>query len=204
MIKRFESFESDDHSKVLPYYAFDWDDNILNMPTEIILSTQKGDEIGMSTADFATYRERLSAGEIIDYKGEKIVGLSKDAFRNFRDTKPILSPEDNVFLNDVKKAIANKALAPSWSDFIECLSSGALFAIITARGHESETMRQGVEWIIDNVLTGDQIYSMYNNCLKFDFLLTGDTGIKRLPSSKPSSNSKPSSKPFFTIIFTND
>ena len=31
----------------LKYYSFDWDDNIVTMPTEIILKNSKGDEVGM-------------------------------------------------------------------------------------------------------------------------------------------------------------
>ena len=33
----------------MKYYAFDWDDNIVYMPTEIILMDNVGDEVGMST-----------------------------------------------------------------------------------------------------------------------------------------------------------
>ena len=35
------------------YYAFDWDDNIVTMPTKIILKDDEGREVGMSTEDFA-------------------------------------------------------------------------------------------------------------------------------------------------------
>ena len=31
----------------LKYYAFDWDDNIVHMPTKIIVKTEDGDEVGM-------------------------------------------------------------------------------------------------------------------------------------------------------------
>ena len=40
----------------LKYYAFDWDDNIVFMPTEIIVATADGEEVGMGTEDFAEYR----------------------------------------------------------------------------------------------------------------------------------------------------
>ena len=43
------------------------------------------------------------------------------------------------------------SFAPAWNDFIECLTNGSVFAIITARGHESEGMRKGVEYIIDGL-----------------------------------------------------
>lgn len=180
MILKYDDFEAENTSRILLYYAFDWDDNILNMPTEIIVITEDGSEIGMSTADFAIYRDKLSKKEIVQYKGENVVGIAQNAFRNFGDS------QGNVFLQDLKKSISNRNFGPSWKDFIECLSNGALFAIITARGHESKTMREGVEWIIDNVLTKDEIYKMYNHCLKFSYYLGGDENVNRLPSNKPS------------------
>ena len=54
------------------YYAFDWDDNIVSMPTKIILKDEEGDEVGMSTEDFATYREEIGK-EPIEFDGHTIV-----------------------------------------------------------------------------------------------------------------------------------
>ena len=51
----------------LKYYAFDWDDNIVVMPTQIILKTDEGNEIGMSTEDFAEYRQNIGV-EPFEYK----------------------------------------------------------------------------------------------------------------------------------------
>ena len=82
----------DEKTPDLKYYAFDWDDNIVHMPTKIIVKDEDGDEVGMSTEDFATYREEIgkepfefvvfpdinvifSLGRILftlDYRNEKI------------------------------------------------------------------------------------------------------------------------------------
>jgi len=43
----------------LKYYAFDWDDNIVHMPTKIILQSEDGDDVEMSTDDFAEYRSKI-------------------------------------------------------------------------------------------------------------------------------------------------
>lgn len=176
-------------TKHLLYYAFDWDDNILEMPTEIMVLTEDGGEIGMSTSDFAEHRSKLGV-ENFEYKGKIVVGVDNNtAFRNFRDQN---DPE--VFKKDVIKAISNNSISPSWDDFIECLSNGSLFAIITARGHEKEAMRSGVEWIIDNILTkktskdlnlslADQ---MYNNLRKFAHLFGDKTEYDHFLDSQPS------------------
>lgn len=117
----------------MKYYAFDWDDNILQMPTEIIVLTDKGDEVGMSTEDFAEYRVNIGK-EPFKYKGETIVGFAPDAFRNFT------TKGDKQFLIDAMKAKPG----PAWSDFVEAINNGSIFSIITARGHNPATLKEGV------------------------------------------------------------
>lgn len=176
--------------KHLLYYAFDWDDNILEMPTEIMVLTEDGGEIGMSTSDFAEHRSKLGV-EDFEYKGKIVVGIDNEtAFRNFRDEN-----DPNVFKKDVIKAIESNSISPSWDDFMECLSNGSLFAIITARGHEKEAMRSGVEWIIDNILTKKTSKrnlnlsladEMYNNLRKFAHLYGDDTKYDHFLTGQPS------------------
>lgn len=129
----------------LLYYAFDWDDNILKMPTEIILLDDSGQEVGMSTQDFAEYRDIIGKQEF-EYQNKKITGYANDAFRYFRDEM-----DENIFTKDVEKALSGKMFAKSYDDFIECLTTGAIFAIITARGHEPEPMRKGIEFLISKL-----------------------------------------------------
>lgn len=135
------------------FYAFDWDDNLMYMDTEILCLSEDGQTVGISTNDFSKYRH-LIGKEKFEYKGHKIVGYNDDPFINFRDDN------GNKFLEDTIKAIQNNKFGPSWDDFVECLVNGSLFAIITARGHESDTIRSGIEYIIDNVLNNDQRYIM--------------------------------------------
>ena len=52
----------------LKYYAFDWDDNIVHMPTKIILLNDKGEEVEMSTEDFATHREKIGETSLLARK----------------------------------------------------------------------------------------------------------------------------------------
>ena len=117
----------------MKYYAFDWDDNILQMPTEIVVTNDKGDEIGMSTEDFAEYRVQIGK-EPFNYKGETIVGYAPDAFRNFT------TKGDKQFLIDAMKAKPG----PAWADFVEAVNNGSIFSIITARGHNPDTLKEGV------------------------------------------------------------
>lgn len=154
---------SGDSEKYLLYYAFDWDDNILRMPTVIHMERLVDGEwvpTDVTTADFAVVR-----GDTENYR--ILNGDPAAAFSEFRDNGP---RGKDAFLLDVKKAIAEDRYAPAWDDFVECLTSGAIFAIITARGHEPEAMRPGIEYIIDSVLTDEQKQEMYSHLLAYLYM----------------------------------
>jgi hypothetical protein len=113
------------------YYAFDWDDNIVTMPTKIILIDEDGQEVGMSTEEFADYRD-LIGKEIFDFDGHKIVGLADKPFRYFKDEG------EKQFIID---AITAKP-GPAWPDFVEAINNGSIFAIVTARGHNPSVIKE--------------------------------------------------------------
>ena len=140
----------------LKYYAFDWDDNLMFMPTKIIVESSDGDEVGMSTEDFATYRSMIGK-EPFDYKGKSIVGFSSDPFRNF-GTKG-----DKKFLLDSMKAKAG----PAWADFVEAVNNGSIFSIITARGHNPATLKEAVYNMIVSNHRGLNKDLLIKNLVKF-------------------------------------
>jgi len=117
----------------LKYYAFDWDDILMYMPTKIILQDENGNEVGMSTEDFAEHRHQIGKEEF-DYNGHKIVGYADQPYRNFREGG------DKQFKIDAMKA----KIGPAWSDFVEAINNGSIFSIITARGHNPETLKDAV------------------------------------------------------------
>lgn len=125
------------------YYAFDWDDNVMNMPTEIVLLDNTGKEVGMSTEDFAEYRTHIGNEPFI-YNGKQIVSFANNPFRNFRQEG------EKQFLIDIMSA----GFGPSWSDFVECVNGGSIFAIITARGHNPNVLKQAVYKLIKNDIGG--------------------------------------------------
>ena len=127
-----EGFD-DAGSPDLKYYAFDWDDNLMYMPTKIILQDEKGNEVQMSTEDYAKYRHDIGVNNF-DYKGHKIVGYADEPYRNFR------KEGDKQFKIDSMKAKPG----PAWSDFIEAVNNGSIFSIITARGHHPDTIKDSI------------------------------------------------------------
>jgi hypothetical protein len=126
------------------YYAFDWDDNLMKMPTQIYFKDEDGDVIGMSTEDFAEYRTLI--GKPFDYEGHTIVGYDADPFRDFNVTG------DRKFLEDIKHApIASEEV---WNDFKEAINNGSVIAIVTARGHSPAALKKAVKYIIENNMHG--------------------------------------------------
>lgn len=180
IVRKFNQFitETQDSNDYLLYYAFDWDDNILMMPTKILMEKKVGDdwaETYVSTAEFAEVRGDTENWRI-DYN---------KAFSEFRDNGP---RGDSAFLEDVITAISQQKLGPAYNDFIECIVNGSIFAIITARGHESPSMKMGVEWILDNVLSESEIFEMYNNLRKFEYFYGEEGESERILRGRPSEN----------------
>ena len=166
-IKNYLTFIGESNSEIiLEYYCFDWDDNLLSMPTKINMEHKVGEEWilnPVSTEHFAEIRSDLENWRPV-----------KNAYVEFGDFGP---RGRNAFLDDIKSSMGGAVYpqkplkaAPSWDKFIQCLESGSVFSIITARAHSDEVLRSGVEWVIDNYLSWEQKKNMYNNCLSFNYI----------------------------------
>ena len=127
----------------LKYYAFDWDDNIMYMPTQIVLKDENGDEVPMGTEDFAEHRVDIGKTPF-EYKGKTIAGFAEDPFRNF-STKG-----DKRFIIDSMLAKPG----PAWDDFVEAINGGSIFSIVTARGHSPLVIRRAIENMIETNFKG--------------------------------------------------
>jgi len=146
----------------LKYYIFDWDDNILHMPTRIYLEKRMPDGSwvphSVSTSVFSVIRNDTE-----NYRPPP--GGWEEAFREFRD---IDVDNENVFLRDTRTAIdkvvnGESKAGPSFDKFRKTLIEGRLFAIVTARGHSPAIIRRAVEYFIDRVLTDEEKSTMLRN-----------------------------------------
>lgn len=151
------------------YANYDWDDNVIFMPTRIVFFSKNNSqpqEIEVSTETFAHIRSKIGTESCILFlsmDGDVVVGslepsspVSKSvdvinyeirgesdlgSFRQFRDCAK------NYFLNDLAKALNKSAFGPSFNDFVEHCETQELAdntTIITARGHSPETMHKGL------------------------------------------------------------
>jgi len=143
----------------MKYYAFDWDDNLLYMPTKIILKDEKGNEVGMGTEDFAEYRSKIGK-ENFEYNGKIIVGFAENPFRYFS------TQGDKKFMIDSLLA----KTGPAWNDFVECINGGSIFSIITARGHSPETIAKSIKKLIEGNINGLSKQQLVKNLKKYNEL----------------------------------
>ncbi len=149
----------------LKYYMFDWDDNILHMPTRIHL--ERRTPAGwvahdVSTAEFARVRRAM----------EGLRPPGNDWDRAFIDFYDVGRRGPHAFLNDTRRALAPAAgraarRAPSFAAFKRALTEGRLFAIITARAHSPASIRKGVEYVIRHALTDVQRRRMLANLRRY-------------------------------------
>ena len=145
------------------YYIFDWDDNILHMPTKIRMEhlDESGEwkPVELSTSTFALVR-----GDTAHYRAPSVGGWD-EAFRYFADSEG--ENEPNHFIEDTLAALAKVSAgekpSPSYQTFKKTLVEGRLFAIVTARGHAPETIEKAVRLFIENALSPFERATMMSN-----------------------------------------
>lgn len=140
----------------MKYYAFDWDDNIMTMPTKILLKDEDGDEVGMSTEDFAEYRIDIGKNPF-EYEGHTIVGFGEEPFKYFG------VKGDRQFIVDSLLAKPG----PAWRDFVEAINNGSIFSIVTARGHTPSVIKEACYNLIASNHMGINSNELVKNLEKY-------------------------------------
>jgi len=110
----------------------------------------------MSTDDFAEHRHHIGK-EPFEYKGKTIVGFGENPFRNFR------TEGDKDFLVDAMRA----RTGPAFDDFREAINNGSIFSIITARGHNPNTLKEAVYNYIIEGFNGIDKEELIKNLKKY-------------------------------------
>lgn len=155
----------------LKYYIFDWDDNILHMPTKIKMEHLEDDGtwklVEVSTSTFSLVRR-----DTAHYRAPG--GSWAEAFRNFED-----APDTTHFIEDTVTALERiehgETPGPSYNALKKTLREGRLFAIVTARGHSSETIERAVRVFIKYALSEEERAEMLSNIRGYRVWLGGAT-----------------------------
>jgi hypothetical protein len=133
-------------------YSFDWDDNVLNMPTKIHLEKKSNGgwkDYEVSTEKFREIRHELD-GEKLRLKNNN----PNDAFKDFKT---------EIFIQHTKDAINANEFGPSFKKFKKALIKGYDFSIITARGTSKDSLRKGIKVLIDMTFSEEEKETMNKN-----------------------------------------
>ena len=160
MRKRVSYVNEEVSSRDFKYYIFDWDDNILHMPTKIRMEHLEDDgtwrPVEVSTSTFALVR-----ADEAHYRPPSGGGWAA-AFQNFQD-----EPGRNTFIEDTIAALERvehgEKPGPSYNALKKTLREGRLFAIVTARGHSPETIEKAVRVFIRYALSEEERTEMMSN-----------------------------------------
>jgi hypothetical protein len=139
------------------FYFFDFDDNVAYLTTPIVIfNKETGIERTLSSGEWANYHHTIGKqgpfkDYFIDYDDE--VG----SFRYFRDQKHSfidkMVRKKQTFLSDIEKALQQADYswkAPSWNCFYHATYNYRPTSVITARGHQKETIQEGIDLIVKN------------------------------------------------------
>lgn len=135
----------------LIYGIFDWDDNILHMPTLIkAFDKIENKYVWLTTEQYAKVRNT-------DHSFE----FDTNSFDLFYDYI------EHNFITDIERALSLETLGPSYNRLIELVKEGRIIAIVTARGHEAETLKQGCIYLIKKAFNKEDVEIWHQNLREY-------------------------------------
>ncbi|MFN7455214.1 MAG: hypothetical protein ACK5RO_11215 [Pseudobdellovibrionaceae bacterium] len=169
------------------FYFFDFDDNVAFLTTPLILFHKvTREELNISSGQFATEHSRIGKSGIyqdFEINWDDVAGT----FRNFRDHHndelERLGLQTQIFINDVAHALGFPDFhwkGPSWSTFYHAAFNQRPVSVITARGHNPETIKRGVEVFVKqgHLPSTPNYLSIYPVSHKPTRILLGDSDFK--------------------------
>jgi hypothetical protein len=149
-IERDRNFEKGGRS----FYFFDFDDNVVHLPTKIILfDRDTGKEAQVSTAEYASIYPSLGEPGS-KWENFELRDNPMGSYRNFREhPKEQLGDKEQPLVEDMIAALKNPFLewrGPSWDFFYKAVKNNRSISIITARGHHPHTIRRAINLLVQS------------------------------------------------------
>jgi hypothetical protein len=124
-------------------YSFDLDDNLLKLPTKVLLKNKDQKIVELTTLEFEEIRPNLKE------LGFEILPSSFSGFLN-----------NEQFLEEIEKSTK----AGSWKNLENCIiHHSSIFAIITSRGHDPETLKKAIKLAILKNFSKEQLETFSKN-----------------------------------------
>jgi hypothetical protein len=137
------------------FYFFDFDDNVAYLATPIVIFHKvTGEEVLLNSGEFAQVNKKIGVdGRYRDYFLD--FDDQTGSFRYFRDLNSTFSSSKNIqqrFVSDIEVALKKAEWdwkAPSWNCFYHATYNQRPLSLITARGHHSQTIKQGISRMVE-------------------------------------------------------
>ncbi len=159
-------------------FSFDWDDNIFEMPTKIMLYDKSSNtEKGVSTEEFALIRSKVGKAGTEWANFEIRPSPQNGSLRYFGDYSKEGAKQ---FSKDIELAMNTKGYhwqGPVWNDFVTAMASNQTSKhtwIITARLHAPKTIHDSLielqsKGLIKTVLPASNIWAVSHDGFDRDF-----------------------------------
>ena len=136
------------------FYFFDFDDNVLFLTTSIFLfHKETGKETAISTGEFARWSHTVGkSGPFRDHEIRFDDQLG--SFRRFRDQNLEAlrkMQKQQPFIEDLAHALGQPDFSwkgPSWHTFYHAAFNLRPLSVITARGHDPKTIKEGISLLV--------------------------------------------------------
>jgi hypothetical protein len=138
------------------FYFFDFDDNVASLKTTIVIfHRHSGHELQLSSVQYYKVKHLVGvpgteyADYVFNFQCERT-----GSYRNFRDLEVNSCDMNSVkqpFIRDIETILAlpdREWKAPSWDFFHYATFNQRAISIITARGHEVETIKTGIDLLV--------------------------------------------------------
>lgn len=126
------------------FYFFDLDENVFHIDSaHYVFHKETKERKEITGLEFAQELDNIGKrGYLKDY--EISLDDKEGSFQRFRDLPEVLL-EQQPLLEDLEKALlAGEWMGPSWAQFHHAVLNQRPVAIITARGHQPETIKGGL------------------------------------------------------------
>ena len=133
------------HDGSLSFYLFDWDDNVLILPTKLYLwNAEEQSELAISSGEFAEIQSSLGRpGQWHAW------AIGPNTFRDFND-RPEVATDEQSFIRDIGIAMQGPGpwKGPSWPLLVHAAEMQRPIAIVSARGHAPKTIEAGLKKLV--------------------------------------------------------
>jgi hypothetical protein len=152
-----------DFNSILTYWNFDWDVNLVRMPSKIILfGLDKAIQLELSNEEWVSLRQWVGIAKSqlpvecqsgVPSNWHEFQIDTQKSYMRFRST-----PGQNYFLEDLKQAVLmhpQEWQGHSWEAFLLALSqrdTAIRTSIISARGHNPIDVYEGLQFLQDFIL----------------------------------------------------